>query len=220
MRLTIFQLENWREIGATLARNKTRTISHGLRYLLGHGHACHAARRRRGFQRHHEPQLRRAGHQHGRHGLESPLYFVYGLQQRQLLDADHRGRRRYTPHSPGNRVLVGNQRPWRDGRLLREVEGRTGHGHRARVWQHHAPGHLRRPLYQRTRLQRDTQGRGPGPKYRQRALRQRVAYRQTPQSQRCLLYLHRRCRPGRRGKHNGPYRRQLHNTRFDPAPGV
>ena len=26
MRLTIFQLENWREIGATLARNKTRTF--------------------------------------------------------------------------------------------------------------------------------------------------------------------------------------------------
>ena len=26
MRLTIFQLENWREIGATLSRNKTRTF--------------------------------------------------------------------------------------------------------------------------------------------------------------------------------------------------
>ena len=26
MKLTIFDIENWREIGATLARNKTRTL--------------------------------------------------------------------------------------------------------------------------------------------------------------------------------------------------
>ena len=35
MRLTIFDIENWKEIGATLARNKTRTFLTGFGIFWG-----------------------------------------------------------------------------------------------------------------------------------------------------------------------------------------
>lgn len=44
MKNPIFDIENWREIGTTLAQNKTRTFMTAFG-IFGHGHTRHAHRR-------------------------------------------------------------------------------------------------------------------------------------------------------------------------------
>ena len=204
MRLTIFQLENWREIGATLARNKTRTFLTAFGIFWGTAMLAMLLGGAEGFKGIMSRNFAGLATNMGGMGSNPRSISYMGFNKGSywtLTTEDVDDIRRIAPAIEYSSAING-----------RSVTGVYSVRSKAAQAMGIEPeyGKIMLPVIYEGRF---INARDYSETRKVVVLGRNIASElfgnESPIGKRlslngCLLYLHRRCRPGRRGKHNGP----------------